>query len=70
MHSRANLLVPFYGEGTCTFVAGSHSRVGGLCSKDSNSPMVFREGFAKVTFGVSVVGCMTFLWLVGREVMG
>ena len=44
--------------------------MGGLCSKDSNSPMVFREGFPKVTFGVSVVGCMTFLWLVGGKVMG
>ena len=44
--------------------------MGGLCSKDSNSPMAFREGFPKVTFGVSVVGCMTFLWLVGGEVTG
>ena len=26
--------------------------MGSSCSKDPNSPMTFREGFLKVTFGV------------------
>ena len=44
--------------------------MGGLCSKDPNFLMVFREECLKAKFGVRAAGCRTFFWLVGGEVTG
>ena len=38
---------------------GQARRTGGLCSKDLNSQMVFREEFLKATFGVKSTWCVT-----------
>ena len=44
--------------------------MGGLCSKDPNFLMVFREECLKAKFGVRAAGCRTYFWLVGGEVTG
>ena len=49
---------------------GQAKRMGNLCSKTPNSPMVFGEKFLKSRFGVKAAGCVTFFWLVGGEVTG
>ena len=42
--------------------------MGGLCSKDPNFLMVFREECLKAKFGMRAAGCRTYFWLVGGEV--
>ena len=57
-------------EGTAFIARYQAWRVGSLRSRDPNSPMAFREGFFKATFGVRAVRCIIFFWLVGAEVTG
>ena len=52
------------------YCKGQARNTGGSCSKDPHSPMVFREEFSKIKFGVRAAGCVTFFWLVGGEVIG
>ena len=70
-HSKANLLTLSCGEGKYrVYCRCPVRRTGGSCSEDLNSLVAVREGLLKATFGVRVVGGVTFFRLVGGEVTG
>ena len=48
-YSKANLLIPGHGEGTCSFIVkASTRRRDGLCSDLSNCPKGFSKALLKV----------------------
>ena len=48
------------GEGNYNHYCGVSKEKGQLMLRKLNSPVAFREGFLKATFGVRAAGCMTF----------
>ena len=79
MHSKAKLLTLDAGKGGYSIYCkmpnkNQARRMCNSCSKDTNSPVAFMEGFLKATLGARAKRCpislWTFSWLADNEVTG